>query len=576
MRFILSSYTLAAALALGFFATDVLLPEEKTIPVFPFLPERSTDIASAIVPHHLVAEEMIVELFATIAEAEPKTIILISPDHWGRAQSSLVTTTLGRYEGATVDSRLIADWIHAEPEMLGADDELLADEHGVNGLMPLLNAHFPEITFVPIAVSATMEEEALEAIAQTLNALASKETVVIASTDFSHYLPSSAADFHDAKTLSAIERFDLPELRETEVDCWQCLYLATRFAELRGAHTPELLAHSNSGKILGVEDTAPETTSYATFVFRDGASQPPAPTSTLLFVGDMMFGRSVETQMQTHGLDYPFEKIAQLLRGLDVVYGNLEGPIDPTHTQTPTDSVQFSFVEDIGRLLAKYEFDAVSLANNHGLDQGSVGYDFTKTILAEAGVDFSGHATQIGDLSTLHMTVQETPYRFAAFNVTFPFIDETETVAAVASLEETSSDPIIVNIHWGIEYDLVSSAAQQELAHALIDAGADLVIGHHPHVVQEIEEYNGVLIFYSLGNFIFDQYWSEETQKGLAVGMEVHENETIYRLFPIQSQVSQPSLMNPEEANTWLAELAARSDEELKEEIEKGIMSVTK
>ena len=142
-----------------------------------------------------------------------------------------------------------------------------------------------------------------------------------------------------------------------------------------------------------------------------------------------------------------------------------------------------------------------------------------------------------------------------------------------------------MSVHWGQEYQIKSSVFQQKLARKIIDSGADLIIGHHPHVVQEIEIYNNKLIFYSLGNFVFDQYFSEQTQQGLAVALEIYPvrnndsnrvnpNKNIYKLFPIQSKLSQPFLMEQNQAEKFLEKLSKRSSKDLTEEIKKGVIEI--
>ena len=163
---------------------------------------------------------------------------------------------------------------------------------------------------------------------------------------------------------------------------------------------------------------------------------------------------------------------------------------------------------------------------------------------------------------------------FLAFNKTYPLNCSDEEIAKTIE-QVKSSNPqafLIVSIHWGEEYQLKNSISQQRLAHKMIDAGADLIIGHHPHVVQNIEIYKERLIFYSLGNFIFDQYFSKQTQQGLAVGVEVHPKEFVFRLFPIQSKLSQPFLMEQAKAEKLLEELALRSSPQLLDEIKNGII----
>ncbi|MCJ7788674.1 MAG: CapA family protein, partial [Candidatus Atribacteria bacterium] len=133
---------------------------------------------------------------------------------------------------------------------------------------------------------------------------------------------------------------------------------------------------------------------------------------------------------------------------------------------------------------------------------------------------------------------------------------------------------LIISLHWGEEYQLTNSLAQQKLAHQIIEAGADLIIGHHPHVVQNIEKYQGKLIFYSLGNFIFDQYFFLETQQGLAVGLEVYPDKLIFRLFPLQINLGQPVLMKQSQSSEFLIKLAERSDRKLVDAIKSGIIQI--
>jgi len=131
---------------------------------------------------------------------------------------------------------------------------------------------------------------------------------------------------------------------------------------------------------------------------------------------------------------------------------------------------------------------------------------------------------------------------------------------------------IIVTPHWGTEYTPLPNKFQRNTAHAFIDAGVDAIIGHHPHVVQAVEEYKGKPIFYSLGNFVFDMYFSKEVQQELAVGVEYHPDKVIFYLIPIQSQKSQLSFMKNRENNDFLNWLASISSPSLQDSIEEGVI----
>lgn len=263
---------------------------------------------------------------------------------------------------------------------------------------------------------------------------------------------------------------------------------------------------------------------------------------SILFLGDIMLGRHVETLMNTYGPDYPFEKIDEFLSSKDYIFANLEGPIVHDHHQTPNGGFSFSFKDSVGELLKKHGIDAVSLANNHALNQGADGFVETQSILDGIGIAYAGHPLLMDESYTEHLSIEGKPFTFAAFNMTFPQNNPDAAVATIERLAGKSGEPIIVMMHWGQEYQTHSDVRQQTLAHRLIDAGADLIIGAHPHVVQESEEYHDKMIFYSLGNFIFDQYWSTETQKGLAVELTIDDGEWKFTTYPLQSILSQPMI----------------------------------
>jgi gamma-polyglutamate biosynthesis protein CapA len=131
---------------------------------------------------------------------------------------------------------------------------------------------------------------------------------------------------------------------------------------------------------------------------------------------------------------------------------------------------------------------------------------------------------------------------------------------------------LIVAAHWGIEYQTYFHPTQQRLAHEFIDAGADVILGHHPHVIQPIEVYNNKLIFYSLGNFVFDQDFSTETMQGLGVGLVLNPQQITAYLFPVEIQGFQPRLLEFKKSGMLLAKLAQDSlaDEATKEQIKQG------
>lgn len=298
--------------------------------------------------------------------------------------------------------------------------------------------------------------------------------------------------------------------------------------------------------------------------------------NSFLFVGDVMLGRYVETLMDQKGSGYPWEKVRDLMSSYEMVIANLEGPIVVNHTQTPNNSLQFSFDPSVAQVLAENSINAVSLANNHTFDQGEEAFADMGLILDRAAVGYFGHPQDpaggtvfIDDFSGDRLLL------VVGFHATSSRFDIEAAVQEIQDGRKLNPDDfVVVSVHWGSEYQLQSNARQQEWAHRFIDAGADLVIGHHPHVVQEIELYDNHLIFYSLGNFIFDQYFSEDVQQELAMGLQPEQNTYTFTLLPLQSERSQPRPMDNQEAQVFLENLAERSHDALSDQIKKGIITL--
>jgi poly-gamma-glutamate synthesis protein (capsule biosynthesis protein) len=270
----------------------------------------------------------------------------------------------------------------------------------------------------------------------------------------------------------------------------------------------------------------------------------------VLFVGDIMLDRKVEAQMEKNGFNYPFEKIKDFLNKNDFVFANLEGPISKNPTKFSLSAMTFAFSDKVIEPLIASNFGVFSLANNHTLNMYEAGLEETKTILKQAGIDWAGDP-----LACSNDYIVKGGLIFMAFNTTFSECREDTIVGIIERTKKENSDKfMIISMHWGEEYKTESSQAQKNLARKIIDAGADLIVGHHPHVVQEYERYKDKMIFYSLGNFIFDQYFSEETQQGLAVRLEVYGKKLLYRIIPIESIVSQPQLMEKEKAKEFMKE----------------------
>lgn len=276
----------------------------------------------------------------------------------------------------------------------------------------------------------------------------------------------------------------------------------------------------------------------------------PAPKEdkslTLVFVGDVMLDRGVRAKMEEN-LDplYPFLLISEKLKSADILFGNLEGPIsDKGAHQGSVYSFRF---EPVGALnaLEFAGFDVLSIANNHILDYGREALVDTVERLGGRNIKTIGAGKNFEQANAPAIFEKDgVKIAYLAFTNLYPKSLEAEEQSAGVSrfnLEEVAEklatldlefDILAVSMHWGEEYETRANENQKAVARAFIDAGADLVIGHHPHVVQEVEEYvpatnaNRIgYIAYSLGNFVFDQNFSEETRKGLMLEVEVRSGK---------------------------------------------------
>ena len=243
------------------------------------------------------------------------------------------------------------------------------------------------------------------------------------------------------------------------------------------------------------------------------------PQAEIVFGGDMMFDRSIRTVAEKKGGDFIFSCIDPILRGVDLVVANLEGPItdNPSISQDslPGDgnNYTFTFPPSTALLLARHNIRLVSIGNNHIANFSLAGILQTKSYLDTAGVGYFGDPDLLEVERVERMTIKGVPFAFV--NWSDWTSDKTDHTVAQVRGEAQSGRVVVVYSHWGDEYATTSPAHVQALAHQFVDAGASLVVGSHPHVVQEHEVYHGVDIYYSLGNFIFDQYWVDSVDHGL-------------------------------------------------------------
>ena len=247
-----------------------------------------------------------------------------------------------------------------------------------------------------------------------------------------------------------------------------------------------------------METTVSETTEAPTTV----PTEPPEEHFLLTFVGDCTFGANPTNTYAGYGFPktvgedygYPFRNVIDWFEKDEASFLNLEGPLADTGNPMQRKHV-FRGPAAYVNILTKNSVEAVSIANNHTMDYGRTGYDSTVLTLHNAGIPF---AEQDGSC----ILTTENGLTIGLYGAVYYKLDTQQIVSAITSLKE-GCDLVIFAPHWGVEGSYRPTEAQRELAHAVIDAGADIVWGSHPHVLQPVEKYNDGIIFYSMGNFSF-------------------------------------------------------------------------
>lgn len=246
------------------------------------------------------------------------------------------------------------------------------------------------------------------------------------------------------------------------------------------------------------------------------AEQPISDELTIAAVGDLMFGGRTEPFLKEFGPDYPFADVMPILAKADVVVGNLESPISTRGKAVENKQFTLRAGPIAAEALAAAGIRVVTLANNHSLDFGPLALQDTLKALDGGTILYTGAGMNLEDArSPAIMKVKGKTIAFLAYSLTFPLeffasANRPGTAPGYADFVKAdiekirpSADLVVVSFHWGAELMTSAKSYQIELGRKAIDWGADLVLGHHPHVLQELELYHGRLIAYSLGNFVF-------------------------------------------------------------------------
>jgi len=259
--------------------------------------------------------------------------------------------------------------------------------------------------------------------------------------------------------------------------------------------------------------------------------------------GDVMLGRTVmTTSLDKDNPKYPFLKIGDTLYDADISFVNLEAPI-VDKCQRHYEGLIFCADPRMVAGLVYGGIDFVSIENNHILNYGAEGLGQTKAFLSQR---------KIGYVDKGNLSVKETKgtkFGFTAFDKVTNTEDFTEEELKFIEDSASAVDVLLVSVHWGQEYIEQPSQKQRDLARQLVNAGADVIVGHHPHWVQTVENMDGVPVYYSLGNLVFDQMWSEKTKEGLLVRLTFENGKITSEEFlkTYMENWAQPELVDSSE-----------------------------
>jgi poly-gamma-glutamate capsule biosynthesis protein CapA/YwtB (metallophosphatase superfamily) len=294
---------------------------------------------------------------------------------------------------------------------------------------------------------------------------------------------------------------------------------------------------------------------------------------TIAAAGDVNFGDGVTPTLTAGGLGYPFANVSGIFESADFSFVNLECAI--SSQGAPVGGKEFTFrgPADSAGALVDGGIRVVSLANNHSKDWGTAAFQETMAHLKEAGIAWCGAGNNAGEAySPAVLTARGRKVAFVAFTGIIPdgwpatatspgcaTTTDRERVARTVREARAGADFVVASFHWGIELATSPNQEQRQLAHLAVDSGADLVLGHHPHVVQGFELYKNRLIAYSLGNYVFSPP-REISSKTLTLVALLGENGLVQaKIVPNVISGCHPVVLSGAAASQWLGTVAGYS-----------------
>lgn len=332
--------------------------------------------------------------------------------------------------------------------------------------------------------------------------------------------------------------------------CWYAFAESGPFNEQARAFAKEQGIESELQWLIGnVEEVVEETEPQSEVVAQDEEPTPEDLTTSIVFTGDVELSDYVQSKYDAQGIDGVVSgEVKLLLKDATYTMINNEFCFSERGEMAPDKQYTFRVNPSYVSILNELGVDIAGLANNHVLDFGHDALNDTFTTLSDAGIEYTGAGNSFEEASKLIVKTDAKgrTYGFLAASHVIPvgswnilnsqpgefcFYDETDLLNAIEEADK-QVDYLFVMVHWGVEHTTELEDYQTNDGYKMIDAGADAVIGMHSHCLQPVEMYNGKPIFYSLGNFIFNQ--TIKSGGGGAVQFTIDENDNVtYRIVPI-------------------------------------------
>jgi AmmeMemoRadiSam system protein B len=556
-RIFRTSFLVAAASTIGLLLSTLASAAER--PRHPALSLDGVDIPAAIAkessqgnrivpltgigtPHHLLAVDLIARAFLTTRGNRYDRVVILSPDHFQKSPRPAATTRQGfETSFGPLESDTSAVEVLLEDQTTFTESDLFDNEHGVSALLPFVRLLIPETPVVAVALRTRSDRASWDQVAKVLRKIVTPRTLVIQSTDYSHYLLPHVARLHDQQTLNVLSAEDRDALtllnQPAHLDSAAANYLQMALQrEIFDAH-PVVIGNRTGFDYIPINEP---TTSYIVTAYSPDASALAglryADQQIYYFGGDVFIGRNFTGLLANEAIrKRTVASIQAVTNGAPLIV-NLEGTI-VAEVPYGLPALRHAMPAPLTLpILKELNVVGASLANNHSHDLGRSAFMATAKTLAKE---------RIAPLEHLH-AVDMGEFRLTAINYigardhrAYPAVRPKARRSTKDGIESLcageAKPPLIAFVHWGAEYTDMEGPTEREAARDLHRCGISAIIGAHSHRATKHPVLTGggeQVMAYSIGNLIFDQRAS--TSSGALAELRVFKHGTFsLRLVPL-------------------------------------------